>query len=75
VIVTNVLEPIFSLNVNTTNFLSQSLCPLYTFSLQVKAKPNEEEKLLPTQDPKAQDLKNQLEEQKSSIYRSIFEIF
>ena len=43
VIVTNVLEPIFSLNVNTTNFLSQSPCPLHTFSLQVKAKPNEEE--------------------------------
>jgi len=37
--VTNVLEPIFSLNVNTTNVLSKSLYPLHTFSLQVKPSP------------------------------------
>ena len=39
VIVTNVLEPTLSLNVDTTNVLSQSLCPLHTFSLQVKLSP------------------------------------
>ena len=36
VIVTNVLEPTLSLNIDTTNVLSQSRCLLHLFSLQAK---------------------------------------
>ena len=39
VIVTNVLEPTLSLNVDSTNVLSQSLCLLHLFSLQAKLSP------------------------------------
>ena len=39
VIVTNVLEPTLSLNVDTTNVLSQSPCLLHLFSLQAKLSP------------------------------------
>ena len=42
VIVTNILNPTFSLNVKTTNALSYSPCLLHTFSAS-KAEPTEED--------------------------------